>query len=64
MQNRSIEVLDRCLIHASLRFGNSERNYGPTLPLGPMSTPFGTVTMPRIGLHADSEPLRWAFAGS
>jgi hypothetical protein len=49
---------DGYLIHASLRFGNSEWNYGPGRPYEPISRSLGSPA-PRIDLHPDPEPLRW-----
>ena len=58
-QNRSIEVLDGYTVHASLRFGQREWNYGPHRPIGPMKTPLGVPPAARIDLYPDPEPLRW-----
>ena len=58
-QHRSLEVLDRYLVHASVRFGKSEWNYGPDRPFGPINTPRVGLTAPSIDLYPDPEPLRW-----
>ena len=56
------DELDRYLVHASLRFGNSEWNYGPDRALEPINTSLGTVPRPRIDLYPDPEPLRWGVS--
>lgn len=58
-QHTGFDVLDRYLVHASLRVGNSEWNHGPDHPLGPTNTLSGHVPTPRIDLYPDPEPLRW-----
>ena len=58
-QHRSVEVLDRYLVHATIRFGQSEWNYGPDHPIGPINTPLVSLPTPRMDLYPDPEPLRW-----
>ena len=59
MQHTNVDVVDRYLVHASLRFGKHQWNYGPDRPLEPMNAALGTEPTPRTDLHTDPEPLRW-----
>ena len=58
-QNTSVDVLDRYLMHASVRFGKREWNHGPDRPIGPIDTSLGNLAAPCIDLYPDPEPLRW-----
>jgi hypothetical protein len=58
-QHACFDALDRYLVHASLRFGTSEWNYGPDRLRGPLNTALASLPSPRIDLHPDPEPLRW-----
>lgn len=58
-QNRSEEVVDRYLVHASLRLGKCEWNYGPDRPVRPIYTAFGIPPSARIDPYPEPEPLRW-----
>jgi hypothetical protein len=58
-QNRSIEALDRYLVHASLRCGNREWKHGPDYLNETRIPPLGNLPSARIDLYPDPEPLRW-----
>ena len=58
-QQACLDALDRYLVHASLRFGTSEWNYGPDRVRGPLNPAVSSLPSPRIDLHPDPEPLRW-----
>lgn len=60
-QYTRVDVLDRSLVHASLRFGKSEWNHGPR-PQGTarqLNTLSGSSFCPWENLDPDPEPLRW-----
>lgn len=52
-----VEVLDRHLVYAAVRFGNREWTYGPRTA-GRINA-LVDLPAPRIDLYPDPEPLRW-----
>lgn len=58
-QHSRMDALDRYLVHASVRCGNREWNYGPGLATRTVSAPLDDLRSSPIDRYPDPEPLRW-----
>jgi hypothetical protein len=62
-QNTRVDVLDRYLVHAAVRFGQKEWTRGPRrqeISRHPSMVP-GRPGSPCLPLYPDPEPLRWGI---
>jgi hypothetical protein len=62
-QHTLVDVLDRYLVHASVRVGKNEWNHGPRRQevSRHLNTPSGSPPFPYVHLYPDPEPLRWGI---
>jgi hypothetical protein len=57
-QNTRVEVQDRYLVHAAVRFGQKEWTRGPRRHPNML---LGRPASPRLHLYPDPEPFRWGI---
>jgi len=62
-RNTRLEVPDRYLVHASVRFGKSEWYHGPDRPemTGDLHVHHSRTLYPRVDRYPDAEPLSWGI---
>lgn len=60
-RNTRLEVPDRYLVHASVRFGKSEWYHSPDRPemTGDLNAHHSRTPYPRVDRYPDPEPLSW-----